>query len=161
MLRISHSKYQMRIWEQEKITAATVKGDHAKGRDCKYAGGRPRNTSGRTQQGSEAEFSGNRRVWMHIVLKTICVRYRGFRQIVVPEKNSFFLKSYLFPQGSYLLASSNDFASRIWTVDDNRLRVSGWFFPRFVNVKCWSVWTWERNSEKGTAFHIKTKVHLA
>lgn len=27
-------------------------------------------------------------------------------------------------QGSYLLAASNDFASRIWTVDDYRLRVS-------------------------------------
>lgn len=26
--------------------------------------------------------------------------------------------------GSYLLAASNDFASRIWTVDDYRLRVS-------------------------------------
>lgn len=29
-------------------------------------------------------------------------------------------------QGSYLLAASNDFASRIWTVDDYRLRVSVW-----------------------------------
>lgn len=29
----------------------------------------------------------------------------------------------LFQQGSYLLAASNDFASRIWTVDDYRLRV--------------------------------------
>lgn len=27
-------------------------------------------------------------------------------------------------QGTYLLAASNDFASRIWTVDDYRLRVS-------------------------------------
>ena len=30
----------------------------------------------------------------------------------------------LWFQGSYLLAASNDFASRIWTVDDYRLRVS-------------------------------------
>lgn len=28
-------------------------------------------------------------------------------------------------QGSYLLAASNDFASRIWTLEDYRLRVSG------------------------------------
>lgn len=34
------------------------------------------------------------------------------------------LKGILCLQGSYLLAASNDFASRIWTVDDNRLRVS-------------------------------------
>lgn len=33
-------------------------------------------------------------------------------------------KGILCSQGSYLLAASNDFASRIWTVDDNRLRVS-------------------------------------
>lgn len=33
-------------------------------------------------------------------------------------------KLTLCSQGSYLLAASNDFASRIWTVDDNRLRVS-------------------------------------
>uniref|UniRef100_A0A803VF81 APG16-like 1 n=1 Tax=Ficedula albicollis TaxID=59894 RepID=A0A803VF81_FICAL len=31
-------------------------------------------------------------------------------------------KGILCSQGSYLLAASNDFASRIWTVDDNRLR---------------------------------------
>lgn len=33
-------------------------------------------------------------------------------------------------QGSYLLAASNDFASRIWTVDDHRLRVSVRLAPR-------------------------------
>lgn len=38
----------------------------------------------------------------------------------------FLFRLTCFPvfQGSYLLAASNDFASRIWTVDDYRLRVS-------------------------------------
>lgn len=41
---------------------------------------------------------------------------------ILTSRNSFKLNLCL--QGSYLLAASNDFASRIWTVDDNRLRVS-------------------------------------
>uniref|UniRef100_A0A8C2U1J0 Autophagy related 16 like 1 n=1 Tax=Coturnix japonica TaxID=93934 RepID=A0A8C2U1J0_COTJA len=39
---------------------------------------------------------------------------------VLTSSRSFKLNLCL--QGSYLLAASNDFASRIWTVDDNRLR---------------------------------------
>lgn len=49
--------------------------------------------------------------WNYLSLVCILTSRRNFKAI-------------LCSQGSYLLAASNDFASRIWTVDDNRLRVS-------------------------------------
>lgn len=48
-------------------------------------------------------------------------KYFNLVCILTSKRN---LKGILCLQGSYLLAASNDFASRIWTVDDNRLRVS-------------------------------------